>query len=212
MKLLEILVQELPKRGGWPVDKKFHSFIAQDNDGDLWAFPSTPAMNGKRGDWEIHSGDGCYLFNLAVADDNKKSIITREQYESALAASKPEWNGEGLPPVGSRVEVRAEDFEGGWVAIDVVYVHNGEVTGIVQSENEYLNDRLEKFSAGYNRAEFRPIRSEADKKRDDITQSILDVLNDYDFEMVHIRSDQKRIATDIVERIASSMIPHIRID
>lgn len=55
-------------------------------------------------------------------------------------------------------------------------------------------------------------RERDDKKRDEVIQSILDILNDYDFELVHIRSDQKRIATDIVERITSGMVPHIRID
>lgn len=55
MKLIQLLVKSL---GGWPVDKKFHAFIAQDDDGDLWAFPSKPKLDWKRGDWGVHSGGG----------------------------------------------------------------------------------------------------------------------------------------------------------
>lgn len=116
-------------------------------------------------------------------------------------ASKPEWYGDGLPPVGCRVEVRADDFESDWLVIDVAYVHNGEIIGIVRSENEYLNDRLEKFSTGYNRAEFRPIRSEADKKRDEIAKAINSVV-DASGTLGHM----------IYDAIAAGKIPHIRID
>lgn len=122
---------------------------------------------------------------------------------------KPEWNGEGLPPVGCRVEVKADDFEGGWLVIDVVYVHNGEVVGIVQSENEYLNDRLEKFSAGYNRAEFRPVRSEADKKRDESAKGLIEYL-DKETDIDNVFSIKDVIG--FYDAIAAGKIPHIRID
>lgn len=206
MNLIQLLVKSL---GGWPVDKKFHAFIAQDDDGDLWAFPSKPQLNGKRGDWEIHSGDGCYLFNLPTADDNRQSIITREQYESALAARKPEWDGEGLPPVGVNAEVLfCADTEPKWFSFLAKFIGENHVIALVGLEEiSYKKDELLTSDV-----KFAPLRSEGDRKRDEITQSILDILNDYDFELVHIRSDQKRIAIDLVERITSGMIPHIRID
>lgn len=192
MKLIDILVRDLPGLGGWPVGV---SKIEQSSEGRLFDYRDL--------------GKPC-LFGEAVfdlADDwNDDLSVTRKQYESALAARKTEWNGEGLPPVGSRVEVRAEDFEGGWVAIDVVYVHNGEVAGIVQSENEYLNDKLEKFSAGYNRAEFRPIRSEADKKRDEAIESITSLIE------YRNGCHAKALAGWLFEEIAFGKIQHIRID
>lgn len=114
-----------------------------------------------------------------------------------------EWDGEGLPPAGCRVEVKADDFDGNWLVIDVAYVHNGEVIGIVQSENEYLNDRLEKFSAGYNRAEFRPIRSEADKKRDESIKALKFSFGAFDV---------NGLADMVYQAIASGKIPHIRIN
>ncbi|QXZ19123.1 hypothetical protein [Lelliottia amnigena] len=188
MKLIDILVLELPKRGGWP---KGVEEMWQDYDGSI-----RPGAFGWNHD--------------QIAEDHRRKhedahvTINRKQYEAALAASRPEWNGEGLPPVGLVCEGQFPRHPGisfEWQECLVLYVFEREcaVKSKGTSTLHYCDD-------------FRPIRSEADKKRDDVTQSILDVLNDYDFEMVHISSDQKRIATDIVERIASGMIPHIRID
>lgn len=168
MKLIELLVKKL---GGWPIDKKHHAFIAQDNDGDLWAFPSAPSMNSGWGDWEVNSGDGCYLFNLEVADDNKEAIITREQYEAALAASKPEWDGEGLPPVGCRVEA---NYGGEWVEATVAYTDRPESHGDAVAWREALVFDC-KTTRPFWADELRPIRSEADKKRGEAVSAIAEL-------------------------------------
>ncbi|EPM3638970.1 hypothetical protein ACTLMW_002805 [Enterobacter roggenkampii] len=163
MKLIELLVQKL---GGWPTYKKHHTFIAQDNDGELWAFPSAPTMNKKRGDWEIDSGDGCYLCNLDVADDNKEAIITREQYEAALAASKLKWDGEGLPPVGCEFLFGTHQTKAKCIAVgrDVIFASTGNPD---EKDGFY-----EEFVISIHHSEFRPFRSEADKKREIIISMI----------------------------------------
>lgn len=161
MKLIDLLVQELPKRGGWPKS----AIIAE-------SYSHIPGVHF----WDTN---GITVpFDDLITNAIGKESVTREQCEAALAAAQQTvWNGEGLPPVGSLVEVSAEDFDDDWYTIKVAYVHNGVVAGIVQSENEYLNDQLEKFSAGYNRAKFRPIRSEADKKRDEAGEAIYRAIN-----------------------------------
>lgn len=86
MTLLELLLQKLPKRGGWPegVDA-----VEQDNEGRLFEMDS----------------DYCSDFKLEKCDDWFVGVVTKQQYESALAASQKQvWNGEGLPPVGAKVE------------------------------------------------------------------------------------------------------------
>nr|DAU58073.1 MAG TPA: hypothetical protein [Caudoviricetes sp.] len=184
MKLIEALVQELPRRGGWPEGVEE---IWQDYDKmmrPLGWFHDELCEDHRRQHYDAHVK------------------INRKQYEAALAASKTEWDGEGLPPVGCRVEVKADDFEGCWLVIDVVYVHNGEVIGIVQSENEYLNDRLEKFSAGYNRAEFRPIRSEAERKRDEAVKEFVRQL----IECVDLHAMNNRQESIVREKLYS-MLP-----
>ncbi|MFP2377806.1 hypothetical protein ACLEUY_16910 [Enterobacter ludwigii] len=191
MKLIDILVQELPKRGGWPEGVEE---IWQDYD----------RMMRPLG-W----------FHDELCDDHRRQHydahvkINKKQYESALAAIAPEWDGEGLPPVGVNAEVFfAVDTEPKWHSFLAKFIGENHVIALVGLEEiSYKKDELLTSDV-----KFAPLRSEWDRKRDEITQSILDILNDYDFELVHIRSDQKRIATDIVERIASRMIPHTRID
>ena len=83
MTLLELLRQELPKRGGWPVNI---TSIVQDGDGHL-CFKSSPEMpryNESRKEWEIpghhredwNGGESC----RQISDDHATAIVTREQY------------------------------------------------------------------------------------------------------------------------------------
>ncbi|HBL4908508.1 hypothetical protein [Enterobacter hormaechei] len=199
MKLIDILVQELPKLGGWPdgIDD-----IEMLSDGTIYFNGDIAPDNYKL----TQCSDGWSRLKSAKDYSN---AVTREQYEAALAASKTEWDGEGLPPVGVNAEVFfAVDTEPKWHSFLAKFIGENHVIALVGLEEiSYKKDELLTSDV-----KFAPLRSEWDRKLDEITQSILDILNDYDFELVHIRSDQKRIATDIVERIASRMIPHTRID
>lgn len=84
MKLIDLLVQELPKRGGWPDGA---IYICTEKDG-------TPRIVGPC--WH----DNKSLSSFKINDD--KSIIYSDQYESALEASEGwiEWHG-GECPVDS---------------------------------------------------------------------------------------------------------------
>lgn len=104
MKLIDLLVKELPKRGGWP-DGALNA--TQDKDGQVCfsagAVPEFGYVAWEGGDWLGNE------FYTTRASDYATAIITFEQYESALAASKGwiEWGG-GERPVDSDtiVEVR----------------------------------------------------------------------------------------------------------
>ncbi|EJA3065519.1 hypothetical protein VEL46_004109 [Cronobacter sakazakii] len=203
MKLIDLLVQELPKRGGWPEGV---AAMAQDFDGDVQNYADT--IDIKLGTYASGSSriHGSYsLRKIKAAEDRRNAFVTREQYESALAAAQwPVWDGEGLPPVGCECEAKYRDAANAeWFFFRCVGVDCGIAFGWAGKDAVTLDKGT---------FEFRPIHSEADKRRDDVIESIFDILNDYDFEVVHIRGDQKRMATDIVERIASGMIPHIRIE
>lgn len=96
MKLIDLLVKELPKLGGWPagVDS-----VEQDCDGRLFEMDS----------------DYCSNFELEKCDDWLADVVTKQQYESALAASKAvvghngwiQWAG-GECPVDSDVIVEVK--------------------------------------------------------------------------------------------------------
>lgn len=95
MKLIDLLVKELPKRGGWPEGVKE---VEQNSEGQLFEMES----------------DYCSDFKLKKCDDWITDVVTKQQYESALAASDGwiEWGG-GECPVedGTIIDVRYRDMK-----------------------------------------------------------------------------------------------------
>lgn len=82
MKLIDILKQELPKRGGWPEGV---ARLAQDPDGDLQFCSNKPIWLCSVG-WTGEGRNdfrGQYIRDISViAEDYEVAIITREQYET----------------------------------------------------------------------------------------------------------------------------------
>lgn len=193
MKLIDVLVRELPKYGGWPVGV---GDIEMLSDGTIY-FDGDEAPES---------------FKLPQCDDgwsrlhsarDYSNAVTRDQYEAALAVSKTGWDGEGLPPVGCRVEA---NYGGEWVEATVAYTERPEAHGDAVAWKEVLVFDS-KTTRPFWTDEFRPIRSEADKKRDEAIESIKAMLM-YDY------GDDPRLndAVILYDAIAAGKIPHIRID
>ena len=128
MKLIDLLVKELPKRGGWP---EVALNATQDKDGEV-CFSAGAVPEFGLAAWD--GGDWCgNEFHTIKASDYDTAIITREQYESALAASKAivghdgwiEWGG-GECPVDSDA------------IVEVKYRH--------PSSHQFNNDRAGDFT------------------------------------------------------------------
>lgn len=104
MKTIDVLVEELPKRGGWP--DGVVCFV-QDVDGFFAGYKRKPTTS-YGGIW---TSDG-YLndsgwWSKALGCDHETAIITSEQYEAALAAKNEgwiEWGG-GECPVADFLKV-----------------------------------------------------------------------------------------------------------
>lgn len=232
MKLTDLLVKELPQRGGWPAGV---DAVRQNCKGQLF---------------EIYS-DYCSDFKLEKCDDWITDVVTKQQYEAALAASKavvghngwiqwaggecpvdsdaivevkyrkpspyqfnndragdftwshdgfggdiiayrltrdandranddtieqdlnecigqgvdvPEWNGDGLPPVGVECEFKCATGE--WVAVEITAIARNGVCFVERGKNgeNYVSSS----------SEFRPLRTEADKKRQVAAQALCD--------------------------------------
>lgn len=193
MKLIDILVRELPERGGWP---ETASTATQDSDGEI-CFSSGGKheyciTSWKGGKW---TGDG---FMAEHAIDYEISIISREQYEAALAASKPEWDGNGLPPVGTEAEV---SVDGGrtWCLYRATSEHNG--MRLVE-----IGDFTEEFQS--NSWMFRPIRSEADKKRENLAKALHIAAGAAPIEVVGIGP----LYLELADKILAGEVAGIRID
>lgn len=116
MKLIDILVEELPKRDGWPA-KASHAVYAKRFSRVCFTVGGAPAMTGD--DVSIFEDDGAdhgaswlsgALLDCEEPVDYATAIITREQYESALAAKNEgwiEWGGGECPvPCGTIVDVK----------------------------------------------------------------------------------------------------------
>lgn len=199
MKLIDLLVQELPNRGGWPEGALN---ATQDKDGEVYfsdgAIPEFVLATWTGGDWCGNE------FHTITASDYATAIITREQYESALAASKkPAWNGEGVPPVGCECEI---SFSGKSLGeCEVIFIGDELIVWKQKTSG--------KEGSGYHRhIKFLPLRTEEERKRDSAVEAVLKTLNYYDFEMVHIRGDQKQVATEVIDAIAAGKIPGVKLD
>lgn len=118
MKLIDILVEELPKRGGWLVGANYcHSMYE-----NIYFSINKPErapngrLNSKDGDREVDQ----LLLGKVFSSGAGVEEVTREQYEAALAAKNDEndlnecieqdavpiWSGEGQPSVGLSVNIR----------------------------------------------------------------------------------------------------------
>lgn len=190
MKLIDLLVQELPKRGGWPEGV---THVGQDYDRELMFYGRGRAMTG--------------IFPDELAIDHRKlggyggAKITKEQYESALAASqKPSWNGEGLPPVGCECECHVD--EGVIHCIVVGYDFDGKA---VVMRNVPARKY---FSIQASSGRIKPLRTEAKRKRDAAAEAI----DWYMPEFIPDTPNDYYHAKKIYDAIAAGKIPGVKLE
>lgn len=193
MKLIDLLVRDLWKFGGWPEGAyECHRFVYEANI-DFY---------DEHGNWD---GD-CFVKygDFAAEIVRKRSVtcdsesVTKSQYEAALAASQPQWNGEGLPPVGCECEARFI-IGGEWFFFRCVAIDCEIAFGWSGKEPTTLN------LSGY---EFRPIRSEADKKRDEAVEAI----DRYMPEFIPDTPNDYYHAKKIYDAIAVGKIPGVKLE
>lgn len=180
MTLLEILVRELPKRGGWPAQFK----VAHTDGGRLKIVFESSAFMPWGAPWSENM-------------DIEPGIVTREQYEAALSAVEPEWNGEGLPPVGCECEAKYGSPTSEWFYFKCLSVDCGVAFGWAGKEPVVLRGSV---------YEFRPIRSEADRKRDETLAALESCL-------VAAYADDSERNTEhyLYSAIEAGQIPHLKI-
>lgn len=184
MKLIEILVKHIKR---WPdgVDE-----IEMHDDGELF-----------------FDGNRAYGYSLPQCSDGWRrgksstfsNAVNREEYEAALAASKemlvnkPVWDGQGLPPVGVECEIkRVAD----WMPVTIKFIsdHHTVFTTFGGTEDCYQTYSLQ----------FRPIRTEAERKRDAVIKAIYDILQQ--------GTSNEDDANDIYRAIAAGKIPGVKLE
>lgn len=180
------------------------NYLAMDPDGRVFGYEKkpTPGIIGWSVEGESNSTDGCGCRIELNTDeiDNAWSvcIVTREQYEAALSASKPDWDGEGLPPVGCECEYETK-FDG-WqpVRIELIKSEGIAFTWLANSQAYNGLDCVGVQKSG----SFRPARSEEERKRDEAVKEFVRQL----IECVDLHAMDKR-NIDIVREKLYSMLP-----
>lgn len=292
MKLIDLLVKELPNRGGWP---EAANYVVQDYDGTVKFSKSINFLHIKAGEWCSNEDGDDWIYgdrpcegnfhHYITANDWKASIVTREQYEAALAASKavvghdgwvdwhggecpvdsdaivevkfrnpssnqfnsdragdfywphdglgydiiayrlrqpakseqvcddaaetddeadlnecighdvdvPEWNGDGLPPVGT---ICMANFANGWTDVKVAYI--GDEGGC----REALVFEVKTTKPAWA-DEFRPLRTEAEKAREAVCHEIASMIG---------RGTFFEDAERIYDAIAAGKIPGVKLE
>lgn len=131
-------------------------------------------------------------------DEDSSCFVTREQYEAALAASTPEWDGRFPIPAGTDVEVYFDGddcrvwtrFRVEFMAGDVVVLHDYRVDDVDAYKQRNLS--------------FRPIRSEADKKREAAIANM-------DVVLLMVK-DRSKTSNEIYDAIAAGKIPGVKLE
>ena len=177
MKLIDLLVTEFNKAGGWP--KSLESAVHMKLPCGYW----TRELNG----------------TLFFTDKSSNHRIYKGEYEAALAASKQvEWDGNGLPPAGCECEFHkhssgSEKEE--WIKVIIMYA--SEYTCVMKGSD------VGEIIHHPRTLEFRPIRNEADRKREDAIAAMRESLG-HAAGLIEV--------ANIYRAIAAGKIPGIRLE
>lgn len=258
MKLIDILVEELPKNGGWPdgIEKleqypdgslfcgtkyksdfkfpivddygddevtraEYEAALAVKNEGWIeWGGGECPVnpsemvdvIFGHGGRMSTNIAD-CWRWNHGGTDSDIIAYRLHKPQEAAQPKADeeadlnecigqdaaPVWNGDGLPPIGMEIEYKftkvnyRTDFSRGKV---LAYGMHNVFMEHWASKNEFIQP-LDKI-------EFRPIHSEADRKRDESLRVIYEILD--------AGTSTKQDAADIYDAIAAGKIPGVKLE
>lgn len=151
MTLLELLRQELPKRGGWP-----------EGAAEAQVFPYEKGLINFWTSEGKHLNDGIFNFKSNSLDLDETAIVTREQYEAIG------WDGTGLPPVGCECEIQflKDTPPAEWFSFKLIGVHEEIVIVTLDGENTWRH--ISKFSP--DKVAFRPLRTEAERAIDEMVR------------------------------------------
>jgi hypothetical protein len=259
MKLIDILVRELPNRGGWKENVKT---MTQDKGGDIYGYDCLSPILKECQMWASQSNNNLVIESKIVVNelssDWNVAVITREQYEAALAANrqtKMNWKYikgsekdfvgapynethafmhkecchfiytsnpediradlfsfiaqrepvaervDGLPPVGEECEY---SLNGGstWWKCKIDYIVGTQ--GLVMLCDTFEGIQYVNFHSYGSALKFRPLRTEADKKRYSAIEALFEVLD------AGVSTSQDAI--DIYDAIAAGKIPGVILD
>ncbi|MCW6550354.1 hypothetical protein NFB56_16065 [Yersinia ruckeri] len=153
MLLIELLVQELPKRGGWPAGA---TRCVQDGDGMIKFDRTVSGISRIEHEWILNGQLPNCGFKHNICDDWHFCRVYHKQYEAAL---KPVWDGKGVPPVGTECELSGDKQR--WHRVTIVAITKEHV--ITSNGNRESSFMLRDYT-------FRPIRTDRDEFVDSVSE------------------------------------------
>ena len=143
--------------------------------------------------WRHHHGDSYDIIAYRLHQLQEAEQAKSELNDCIEQDAAPVWNGEGLPPVG--VECESKQFaQIDWHKFRVVAIENGCVFG-------FWNDKVG-VCLDSKHWEFRQLRTEAERKREDVRKAIYAAMNIIDGD----------IADAIYDAIAAGKIPGVKLE
>lgn len=127
--------------------------------------------NGRAGDFNwLHDGFGGYIiaYRLHKPHESSKSDDEADLNECIGQDVATVWSGEGKPAIGEKCEHHSG---GQWEVVTIAGIYENLVTGF--TDYWMVKEDGSSYTVG-NPYRFRPIRSEADKKRDEAVQALCD--------------------------------------
>ena len=189
MTLLELLVKELPKRGGWPYGavRAYQSEV----DGEVYFFNKNDEYT------EENNGDDKWYF-VSTTTRGVHNGITREQFEAAIAAQQPVWDGKGFPPVGEECEIQFinDTPPKEWFSFKLIGIHEDII--IMNLDGERVWKHKSKLSS--ERVIFRHIRTEAEGKREETINAL-----------ISLGVFTRPVAVKTIDAIAAGKIPGVEL-
>lgn len=265
MKLIDLLMRELPKRGGWPdgaekycsyngeagaykpggieikkalitgIDTQicdvvyagqYEAALAAKNDGWIeWDGGECPVKSGDIFDVRDRHGYeylGCNLNSLCAQNwsvrnsgydiiayrPHKPDINSRtndDRLEQDLNecighdVDVPEWNGDWVPPIGCACEM--QDSKGTWLPVEIIAKNDGFTFGWSYDYRiVFFGDKAD---------EFRPLRTEAERKRDEAAKAMARAAND---DPQRMGDASVRNCMSIYDAIAAGKIPGVKLE
>ncbi len=188
MKLIDLLVQELPKRGGWP---KGVGRISMHDDGAIY-FDGSPANNV----CDLPQCSDGWAGHMDLLYTNE---VTKMEYEASLTA--PAWNGEGLPLVGCECEFKSHHHPQ-WQRGKVKYLSTHTIVIALDNTN---SEGVAEFISHPTTLEFRKSGTEAEHKRHEFTTACvrLDNSQDWSYSMAYFGG--------LYDAIAAGKIPGVKL-
>lgn len=159
MTLLELLRQELPKRGGWPEGQEF---AWQDTNGEVRFSDEIK--------YDFYPENELLISEKVRPDGHIRVlrhdtfVVTREQYEATG------WDGTGLPPVGVECEY-LDSNNGKWYPVTMKYVSDQIVVicGMTNILGEEQGTEIAK-DIQLDKPQFRPLRTKAERAIDEMVR------------------------------------------